>query len=99
MVWRCSCHKERGLSPRSHYALFHLLRLACKHFWIVRQFGRRWRLALGVNGAIFRLLGSRLFSWAPWKLYRRVAFCDCCEVGGKWFSRAKVMTSRFLVCE
>ena len=25
-----------------------------------------------------------MFSGAPWKLYPRVAFCDCCEVRGKW---------------
>jgi len=46
-----------------------------------------------------------MFSGAPWKLYPRVAFCGCCEVGAgggavmsTWFSRCKVMTFRFLVC-
>jgi hypothetical protein len=39
--------------------------------------------ALGLNGAIFQYLGSRMFSGAPWKLYPRAAFCGCCEVGGK----------------
>jgi hypothetical protein len=38
---------------------------------------------LGLNGLIFQFFGSRMFSGAPRKLYRRVAFCDCCEVGGK----------------
>jgi hypothetical protein len=57
---------------------------ACMHYRRVRQFGRRWRLALGVNGTIFQFLNSRMSSGAPWKLYPRVAFCGCCEVGGKW---------------
>jgi hypothetical protein len=38
---------------------------------------------LAVNGATFQFLGRRMFSWAPRKLYLRVAFSDCCEVGGK----------------
>ena len=39
--------------------------------------------ALGLNGAIFQFLASRIFSGHPLKLYPRVTFCDCYEVGGK----------------
>jgi hypothetical protein len=38
---------------------------------------------LGLNGAIFQFLGSRIFAGAPRKVYPRVTFCDCCEVRGK----------------
>ena len=40
--------------------------------------------AVGLNRAILQLLSSRMFSWAPWKLYPSIALCDCCEVGDKW---------------
>ena len=39
--------------------------------------------AVGLNGALFQLHGSRMFSGAPRKLYPSVAFCDFCELGGK----------------
>ena len=84
VVWRCSCCKEKGLSPRSNWPWSRLLQLACMYCQIVHQFGRQWWLVLGLNRTIFQFLGSRMFLGAPRKLYSSVAFCDCCEVWGKW---------------
>jgi len=53
----------------------------CMHCRIVRQFGRRWRLALCLKLLFFNFLAVLR---DPMKFYPSVAFCEWCEVGGKW---------------
>ena len=54
LVWRRSCHKGKHLLPRSHWPLSRQLQLSCMHFQVVRQFGKQWRLAFGLNGVVSR---------------------------------------------
>jgi hypothetical protein len=70
----------------------------CLCFRIVGQFGRVWRITLGLNGAIFQFLGNRLFSGAPWKLYPRVPFCGWCETESKLWKTWTLCSCPFACC-
>jgi hypothetical protein len=65
--------------------------------------GRRWRLAVGLNGAIFLFLYSKNIFRGPMKALSKVCILWLLwgrrQMTSTWFCRAKVITSMFLVCE
>ena len=104
-VWRYSCHQ--GKRPVDRKPLTAVCPFWCSLLCIAKLFGNSVdgedSPALGLNGASFQFLSRRMYFMdhmkALSKRYILWLMCGGRQMMWTWFCRAKLMTSRFQVCE